>query len=189
MRRATAPTLDPTRLVFLDESGVGTDLVRRYVRGRRGERAPDHAPDGRWYSTTFLAAIRVTGVTAPAVFDGLIDGPSFRPYVEQALVPTLRQGEIVVMDILACHKVRGIADGNAGAGAALWCLPPYSPNFNPIELSFAKLKTILRAARCRTVTHLWTTIGAALARCEPKECRNYSRHCGYAAATDSWNPL
>ena len=189
MWRAAAPTLDPTRLVFLDESGVRTDLVRRYGRGRRGERVPDDAPDGRWHSTTFLAALRVTGVTAPAVFDGPIDGPSFRAYVEQALVPTLRIGDIVVMDNLACHKVRGVAEAIPGAGAALWHLPPSSPDRNPIELSFAKLKMILRAARCRTVAHLWTTIGAALARFEPDECRNYFRHCGYAAATGSCNPL
>ena len=156
MWRATAPTLDPARLVFLDESGVRTDLVRRYGRGRRGERVPDHAPDGRWHSTTFLAALRVTGVTAPAVFDGPIDG---------------------------------VAEAIPGAGAALWYLPPSSPDLNPIELSFAKLKTILRAARCRTVAHLWTTIGAALARVEPDECRNYFRHCGYAAATGSCNLL
>jgi transposase len=181
--QATAPTLDPERLVFLDESGVRTDLVRRYGRGRRGERVPDHAPDGRWHSTTFVAALRVSGVTAPAVFDGPIDGPSFRAYIEQALVPTLRRGDIVVMDNLACHKVRGIAEALAGAGASLWYLPPYSPDLNPIELSFAKLKTILRAARCRTVAHLWATIGAALSRFAPDECRNDFRHCGYSAAT------
>ena len=183
--RTTAPTLDPGRLVFLDESGVRTDLVRRYRRGRRGERVPDHAPDGRWHSTTFLAALRVTGVTAPAVFDGPIDGPSFLAYIEQALVPTLRIGDIVVMDNLACHKVRSVAEAIPGAGAALWYLPPYRPDLSPIELSFAKLKTILRAARCRTVAHLWATISAALVRFEPAECRNYFRHCGYGAATGS----
>jgi len=101
---AAAPALDATRLVFLDESGVRTDLVRRYGRGLYGARVTDHAPDGRWHTTTFLAALRVTGLTAPAVFDGPIDGASCLAYVEQILVPTLAAGDIVIMDNLSCHK-------------------------------------------------------------------------------------
>ena len=183
--RAVAPTLDPARLVFLDESGVRTDLVRRYARGRRGVRVIDHAPDGRWQTTTFLAALRVTGLTAPAVFDGPIDGPSFHAYVEQGLVPTLRAGDLVVLDNLACHKHAAVREAIEAAGAHLWFLPTDSPDFNPLELCFAKLKTNLRAARCRAREEVWTTIGACLPRFEAAECRHYFRHCGYSAATRS----
>lgn len=180
-----APLLDPARLVFLDESGVRTDLVRRYGRGQRGERVIDSAPDSRWHTTTFLAALRVTGLTAPAVFDGPIDGESFLAYIVQVLAPTLRPGDIVVMDNLSCHKSPAVRRALDQVGAALWFLPKYSPDFNPIELCFAKLKSILRAARCRVREDLWATIGACVPRFAPTECRNYFRHCGYAAATRS----
>jgi transposase len=168
--------------VFLDESGVRTDLVRRYGRGLYGARVGDHAPDGRWHTTTFLAALRVTGLTAPAVFDGPIDGASFLAYIEQVLAPTLRAGDIVIMDNLSCHKSPAVRRAIEDVGASLWFLPKYSPDLNPIELAFAKLKAILRKARCRTNDVLWATIGACLRRFEPAECRNYFRHCGYSAA-------
>jgi transposase len=129
--------------------------------------------------------LRVTGLTAPAVFDGPIDGPSFLAYIEQVLVPTLRVGDIVVMDNLSCHKSSAVRQAIEAAGAQLWFLPKYSPDFNPIELCFAKLKSILRTARCRALESLWQTIGASLPRFEPAECRNYFRHCGYSAATRS----
>ena len=148
--RAAAPTLDPARLVFLDESGVRTDLLRRYGRGLSGARVPDHTPDGRWHTTTFLGALRVTGLTAPAVFDGPIDGASFLAYIEQVLTPTLAPGDIVIMDNLSCHKSPAVRRAIEAVGAQLWFLPKYSPDFNPIELAFAKLKAILRKARCRT---------------------------------------
>ena len=183
--QAVAPTLDPTRLVFLDESGVRTNLVRRYGRGLYGARVTDRAPDGRWHTTTFLAGLRVTGLTAPAVFDGPIDGASFRAYVEQVLVPTLAPGDIVVMDNLSCHKSPTVRRAIEAAGASLWFLPKYSPDLNPIELAFAKLKAILRTARCRTRDVLWATIGASLPRFEPTECRHYFQHCGYSTATAS----
>jgi transposase len=144
----------------------------------------DQAPDGRWHTTTFLAALRVTGLTAPAVFDGPIDGASFRAYVEQVLVPTLTPGDIVIMDNLSCHKSPAIRRAIEDAGARLWFLPKYSPDLNPIELLFAKLKAMLRKARCRTNEVLWATIGACLPRFEPAECRNYFHHCGYSAATN-----
>ena len=145
-----APTLDPARLVFLDESGVRTDLVRRYGRGLYGARVTDHAPDERWHTTTFLAALRVTGLTAPAVFDGPIDGASFLAYIEQVLTPTLTAGDIVIMDNLSCHKSPAVRRAIEDVGAHLWFLPKYSPDLNPIEHAFAKLKAILRKARCRT---------------------------------------
>ena len=180
---AAAPTLDPARLVFLDESGVRTDLVRRYGRARAGARVTDHAPDGRWHTTTFLAALRVTGLTAPAVFDGPIDGVSFLAYIEQSLAPTLAAGDIVIMDNLSCHKSTAVRRAIEHAGATLWFLPKYSPDLNPIEQVFAKLKAILRKARCRTRDVLWDTIGASVPRFEAAECRNYFRHSGYSAAT------
>ena len=179
----TAPTLDPARLIFLDESGVRTDLVRRYGRGLYGARVGDHAPDGRWHTTTFIAGLRLDGITAPAVFDGAIDGDSFRAYVHQVLVPTLLPGDIVIMDNLACHRSPAIRRAIEEAGADLWFLPKYSPDFNPIELVFAKLKAMLRKARCRTQEVLWTTIGACLPSFEAAECRNYFQHCGYSGAT------
>ena len=183
--RAAAPTLDPARLVFLDESGVRTDLIRRYGRGLSGARVPDHTPDGRWHTTTFLGALRVTGLTAPAVFDGPIDGASLLAYIEQGLMPTLAPGDIVIMDNLSCHKSPAVRQAIEAVGAQLWFLPKYSPDLNPIELAFAKLKAILRKARCRTREVLWHTIGTAVPGYDPAECRNYFRHCGYSVATTS----
>ena len=182
---ATAPTLDPTHLVFLDESGVATNLLRRYGRGPRGQRVADHAPQGRWESSTFIAALRVTGLTAPGVLDGPMDGASFLAYVEQILVPTLQPGDIVIADNLAAHKVDGVRPAIEAAGATLRFLPPYSPDFNPIELCFAKLKAIVRKARCRSIDTLWPLPNECLSRFTPTECCNYIRHCGYAAARAS----
>ena len=136
--------------MFLDESGVRTDLIRRAGRGLSGARVPDHTPDGRWHTTTFLGALRVTGLTAPAVFDGPIAGASFLAYIEQVLMPTLAPGDIVIMDNLSCHKSPAGRRAIEAVGAQLWFLPKYSPDLNPIELAFATLKAILRKARCRT---------------------------------------
>ena len=177
-----APTWDPAHLVFLDETGVTTNLLRRYGRAARGARVYDDAPVGRWETSTFLAALRLTGLTAPGVFDGAIDGPSFLAYIEQILVPTLRPGDMVIADNLSAHKVAGVRRAIEQAGATLCYLPPYSPDLNPIELCFAKLKTIVRAARCRNIETLWPLLGACLQRFSPDECRNYFRHAGYSAA-------
>lgn len=183
--RARAPTIDPARFVFLDESGVATDMLRRYGRSPRGQRVHDHAPHGHWRSSTFVGALRVTGLTAPALFDGPMDGEMFLAYLDQILVPTLQAGDIVVMDNLGAHHVDGVRARVEAAGAELWYLPPYSPDLNPIELWFAKLKALLRTARRRSVEDLWAAVGAALALFAPTECRNYFRHCGYAAAIGS----
>jgi transposase len=182
---AAAPTWDPARLVFLDETGITNNLLRRYGRAPRGARVHDHTPCGRWQTSTFLAALRVTGLTAPGVFDGAIDGDSFRAYIEQILVPTLQPGDIVIADNLGAHKVAGIRGAIHAAGATLWYLPPYSPDLNPIELCFAKLKALVRTARCRSSDTLWPFLGACLAQFSADECRNYFRHCGYSAATRS----
>ena len=171
--------------MWLDETGITTNLLRRYGRAPRGARVHDHAPCGRWQTSTFLAALRVTGLTAPGVFDGAIDGESFRAYIDQILVPTLQPGDIVIADNLGAHKVAGIQRAIQAAGATLWYLPPYSPDLNPIELCFAKLKALVRTARCRRTETLWPFRGECLAHFSPDECRNYFRHCGYSAATRS----
>ena len=156
-----------------------TDLLRRYGRSRRGVRLRDHTPCGHWETHTIVAALRPHGITAPAVFDGPIDNDSFRAYVEQVLVPTLRRGDVVVLDNLAVHKQPEVHAAIEAAGARIRFLPPYSPDFNPIEMAFAKLKAFLRAARPRTFDHVTALTAAALALFTPAECRNYIRHCGY----------
>ena len=171
--------------MFLDETGITNNLLRRFGRAPRGVRVHDHTPGGRWRTSTFLAALRVTGLTAPGVFDGAIDGESFRAYIEQILVPTLHPGDLVIADNLGAHKVAGIQRAIQAAGATLWYLPPYSPDLNPIELCFAKLKALVRTARCRSTETLWPFLGECLAHFSPDECRNYFRHCGYGGATRS----
>jgi transposase len=137
-------------------------------------------PYGHWRTTTFVGALRVGGITAPLVVDGPMNGQVFRAYVEQQLVATLRPGDTVIMDNLAAHKVAGVREAIEGVGAKLVYLPPYSPDLNPIELAFAKLKSMLRAAAARVVEQLETTIAHCLDRFTSTECRNYFRHCGYS---------
>jgi transposase len=167
--------------VFLDETWAKTNMTRLQGRAPRGIRLIDHVPHGHWKTTTFLAALRLEGLTAPLVVDGPINGEIFRAYVEQHLAPTLRPGDQVVMDNLGSHKVAGVREAIEARGARLLFLPPYSPDLNPIEQVFAKLKALLRAAGERTVTGLWDRIGTLLDRFAPSECRNYFRHSGYAA--------
>ena len=144
--------MDPTRFVFLDETGASTNMVRRYGRCTRGERLVDATPWGHWKTTTFVADLRASGVIAPLVLDGPMTGAWFRAYVEQMLAPALQPGAAVVMDNLATHKVAGVQDAIRAAGASVLYLPPYSPDLNPIEQLFAKLKTPLRSAAERTST-------------------------------------
>jgi transposase len=165
--------------VFIDECGVTTDLLRRYGRSLRGVRLRDHTPCGHWEAHTIVAALRPTGLTAPAVFDGPIDTASFRAYVERVLAPTLRRGDVVVLDNLAVHKQPEVRAAIEAVGAHLRFLPPYSPDLNPIEMAFAKLKAFMRAARPRTFDHVTALTAAALALFTPAECRNYVRHRGY----------
>jgi len=169
--------------VFLDECGVTTDLLRRYGRSPRGVRLHDHTPCGHWKTHTVIAALRLEGLGAPAVFDGPIDNPTFRAYIEQILIPTLRPGDVVVLDNLAVHKQPAVRAAIEGVGAHLRFLPPYSPDFNPIEMAFAKLKAFLRAARPRTFDHVCEVMATALALFMPDECANYVRHCGYRVTT------
>ena len=171
--------LAPERLVFLDETWAKANVTRTRGRALCGERLVAQVPHGHWKTTTFLAALRVSGLTAPLVVDGAINGEIFLGYVEQHLAPTLRPGDIVILDNLQAHKVAGVQAAIARAGAELWYLPPYSPDFNPIELVFAKFKWLLRTAAERTVAALWSRCGELLDRFQETECRNYFRHCGY----------
>jgi transposase len=184
-RRWTAamPLHDAAHYVFVDESGVTTDLLRRYARSARGTRIADHTPCSHWQTHTVVAALRPTELTAPAVFDGPIDNDTFRAYVEQVLVPTLRRGDVVVLDNLAAHKQPAVRRAIERAGAFVRFLPPYSPDFNPIELAFAKLKAFLRAVRPRTFEHVCDVMAAALDFFMPDECANYVSHCGYRLTT------
>jgi transposase len=168
--------------VFLDECGVTTDLLRRYGRSLRGTRLHDHTPCSHWQTQTVVAALRPDRVEATAVFDGPIDNASFLAYVEQVLVPALRPGDVVVLDNLAVHKQPEVRAAITRAGAQLRFLPPYSPDFNPIEQAFAKLKAFLRAIRPRTFDHVVELVAIALTLFTPAECRNYVRHCGYRLA-------
>ena len=174
---------DARQYVFLDESGVTTDLLRRYGRSPRGLRLRDYTPLSHWQTSTVIAALRLDGVVAPAVFDGPIDNPSFLAYVEQVLVPTLRSGDVVVLDNLVVHKQPAVQAAIEGAGASLRFLPPYSPDFNPIELAFAKLKAFFRAARPRSFDQVVALMAAAFRLFTPQECTNFVRHCGYRVST------
>lgn len=151
-----------------------------YGRGPRGQRVEGIVPHGHWRTTTFLAGLRSDGIVAPCVFDRPISGASFLAWVQQALVPTLRPGDVVVMDNLAAHKVDGVSEAIEATGAEVAYLPPYSPDLNPIEQLFAKLKALLRRAKARTVDALWTTIGTLLDCFAPDECVNYIVNAGYA---------
>ena len=171
--------LAPERLVFLDETWAKTNMTRPRGRSLEGTRLIAKVPHGHWKTTTFLAALRSAGLTAPLVIDGPVNGDIFLAYVEQHLVPTLKPGDIVIMDNLSSHKRAGVREAIESVGASLMYLPPYSPDFNPIELLFSKFKRLLRSAAERTVEALWETCGKLLDRFSETECRNYFRHCGY----------
>ena len=170
---------DPSRLVFLDETWASTAMTRRYGRAPVGQRLIGYAPNGHWKTTTFIAALRHDGLTAPAVFNGPIDCESFLAYVRQVLAPILRPGDIVVMDNLPAHKVEGVRQAIEAVGATRLLLPPYSPDFNPIEQVFSKLKAWLRKKAGRSIDALWNTLADALDLFPAQECLNYFRHSGY----------
>lgn len=178
--REEQPALDIERLVFVDESGFTTNMVRRCGRCPIGQRLLAKAPHGHWRTTTFIAALRCDGLGAPMTLDGPMNGETFRAWTEQFLAPVLRSGDIVVMDNLPSHKVSGIREAIEAEGACLLHLPPYSPDLNPIEQVFAKFKAALRKAAARTVSRLWREIGKALKTFSPKECAAYLKNCGYA---------
>ncbi len=174
--------MDPARFVFLDETGITTKMTRLYGRARRGERLIGAVPHGHWRMTTLIAGLRQSGGVAPLVLDGPMTGAAFRAYVDQALAPVLKPGDVVVMDNLAAHKVAGIEQAIVAAGASVLYLPPYSPDLNPIEQFIAKLKALLRKAAARTKEALWAAVGEVLERCSPEECRNFLTNSGYDPA-------
>jgi len=173
--------LDPARLVFIDETWAKTNMTRAYGRARRGHRLIAKAPHGRWQTLTFLAALRADRLDAPCVIDGPINGDLFQAYIEQVLLPTLKPGDIVIIDNLGSHKGKAVRRAIRSVGAKLFFLPPYSPDLNPIEQVFAKLKTLLRKAAERTVEATWRRIGALLSAFSPAECANYFANAGYAS--------
>ena len=177
--------MDAARFVFLDETGLNTKMTRLYVRAPRGQQLVREIPHGHWRTTTFIAGLRQSGVIAPMVLDGPMTGAAFRAYIEQALAPALEPGDVVVMDNLAAHKVAGVSEAIAAVGGSILYLPPYSPDLNPIELAFAKLKRLVRAAGQRTVQGLWTFLGQSLDAFTPTECEPYLRHCGYKTTENS----
>lgn len=179
--RRDQPSLDPARLVFLDETGTSTNMVRTRGRSRRGTRLVGRVPHGHWKITTFLAGLRRDAIIAPLVIDRPMNSAIFLAYVRQFLAPTLKPGDIVVMDNLKPHKAAGVREAIEAAGATLRYLPPYSPDLNPIELLFAKLKALLRKAAERSIEALWTRIGKLLDDIAERECAAYLRHDGYGA--------
>lgn len=170
------------RLVFLDETWATTNMTPMRGRSPRGRRCLGRAPYGHWHTTTFICALRETGLVAPCVLDGPVNGSAFLAWVQQMLVPELGPGDVVVMDNLGSHKVCGVRQAIEAAGAQLRYLPPYSPDMNPIEQMFAKLKMLLRRAAARTQESLWQATGALLDRFSSAECANYIRHCGYGSS-------
>lgn len=165
--------------MFIDETWASTNMARLRGRAPKGERLRAGIPHGHWSTTTFVAGLRLTGMVAPTVLDGPINGEAFQAYVDQVLVPELRQGDIVIMDNLGSHKGRAVRAAIEAVGAKLLYLPPYSPDFNPIENAFSKLKALLRKAAERTVDALWDTIGALIPAITPNECANFFVAAGY----------
>jgi transposase len=171
--------LDPAKLVFIDETGLNTKMARLRGRSLKGERCRAAIPHGHWKTTTFTGALRLTGMTAPMVLDSAMNGDAFRAYVEQVLAPTLCPGDVVIMDNLPAHKAAGIRETIEAVGAKLRYLPPYSPDFNPIENAFSKLKAFLRARAERTIDALRDAVGEIVTLFSPSECANYFAACGY----------
>ena len=167
--------------MFLDEVGAHTALTPLYGRAARGERVVGSVPYDAWQTTTLVSAIRQHGVAASLVFPGATDAAAFQTYVEDVLVPVLRPGDIVVLDNLTAHKGKAVARAIRKAGAGVWYLPPYSPDFNPIEKVWAKVKTCLRKAAARTTEQLWDAIARALQTVTAQDCQNSFAHCGYSA--------
>lgn len=172
--------MDPKRLVFLDESGVRVGIKRLYGRSVKGRRIVDHVSGGAWQTHTMLAAIRTSGVAAAMVTRKAINSITFRGFIEEFLCPTLRQGDVVVMDNLAVHKVNGVEEAIRSVGAEAWFLPPYSPDLNPIEQAWSKVKRFIRSHSPPTFRRLVRTIGDGLRRIDANECRNYFHNSGYA---------
>jgi transposase len=173
--------VDPKRLIFIDETWIKTNMTRTHGRCRKGKRLPAKVPNGHWKTLTFIGALRFDRLTAPCVLDEPVDAENFLAYVEQCLAPTLRSGDIVVLDNLGSHKGKAVRAAIRKAGAKLFLLPKYSPDLNPIEKAFSKIKTLMRKAAERTVDALWKRLGSFLQTISPQECANYFKSAGYAS--------
>ena len=171
--------VDVEKLVFLDETWAKTNMTPTHGRAEIGKRVIDFVPHGHWKTTTFLSALRCDGMVAPLVVDGPINGKIFLAWLKQELCPTLKVGDVVVMDNLSSHKIEGVKEAIESVGAKVLYLPPYSPDFNPIEMVFAKLKHFVRKAKVRNVENLWQKLGQLCDIFSPTECLNYFRHAGY----------
>lgn len=180
--RAAQPELDPSRIVFVDETGASTKMARLYGRAPRGERCVAAVPHGHWKTTTFIGGLRLSGMIAPMVLDGPMNGPAFLAWVEQELAPTLQPGDIVVMDNLPAHKPAAVRTVIERRDAELRYLPPYSPDLNPIEMAYSKLKALLKKASARTIETLWSAIATAIAQITRKDCLGYFTAAGYGSA-------
>jgi len=167
------------RLVFIDETGTTTKMTRLRGRSMRGERLNSKAPFGHWGTQTFVAGLKCDGLIAPWVIDAPMNRAIFEAYVETQLVPALKPGDVVILDNLSSHKSEKAENAIRSKGAWLLFLPPYSPDLNPIEMAFAKLKAHLRAAAARTIDDLWKAIGSICALFSPEECSNYFAEAGY----------
>lgn len=176
--------VDPRRLVFLDESGARTHMKRLYGRAARGERIVDHAPGGHWQTSTMVAAIRLDEVAAAMVTRKAINSITFLGFIEHFLAPTLKPGDIVVMDNLSAHRVQGVKEAIRAAGAEVKYLPPYSPDFNPIEQAWSQVKSVLRSLIPPTFRRLVRAIGRGLQKIAPDECQNYFRNAGYRVTSN-----
>ena len=179
---AEVATIAAERLVVVDESGAKTSMTRTRGRAPAGERVHGSVPGGHWRVTTMIGAVRADGVAAATSVEAATDGPTFLAFVRAALVPTLRPGDVVVMDNLGAHKVKGVREAIEAAGARLLYLPPYSPDLSPIELCWSKVKQFLRSAAARTAEALGDAIAAAFAAVTATDLRNWFRHCGYETA-------
>jgi transposase len=177
--KETIGGIEPGRLIFLDESAATTQMTRAYGRAPRGERVREGAPGGHWRTVTLLAALTLEGLQAPMTIESATDGDVFLAYLEQVLCPRLRPGQVVIMDNLAAHKVAGVRERIEATGASLVYLPPYSPDFNPIEQAWSKVKQRLRSAKARTLEALEPALAEALAAVTPQNASAWFFHCGY----------
>jgi len=177
--RQAQPTWDARKLIFIDETGVNTKMARRYGRSPLGQRCHSAEPHGHWHSSTFLAALRYESITAPFLFDGALDAEAFTTYLQHVLCPELKEGDVVILDNLSTHKIAAVKRLITAQGAEVRYLPAYSPDLNPIEQAFSKLKAHLRAAAARTLHDLHFALAQGLKTFQPDHCRNFFHHACY----------